>query len=236
MQSYPPLTQAQIGVEQNLYRQRLRSMLPVEDMLRQIITTLEQTGELNNTYIFFTSDNGFHQGQHRLVGGDKKTPYEEDIGVPLMVRGPGVPAGAVRQELVINNDFAPTIAELAGASTPSFVDGSSFALLLSSSPPSPWRTAFLEEGLASGGDSRPYDKGVRTQGHMYVEYDTGERELYDLELTPTSYRAKPKQTTTLLHPPKPPQRPSEPAPGAAAAPKGSVALPPPPPPPTSPRS
>ena len=184
VQSYPRLTQARIDAEQSLYRQRLRSMLPVEDLLRQVITTLEQTGELANTYIIFTSDNGFHQGQHRLVAGDKKTPYEEDIGVPLMVRGPGVPAGAVRDQLVINNDLAPTIAELAGASTPAFVDGSSFAPLLGSSPPSSWRQSFLQEAWKPQSPPVPTNKGVRTQGHMYVEYDTGERELYDLSADP----------------------------------------------------
>jgi N-acetylglucosamine-6-sulfatase len=199
VRSYPRLTQEKINKEQNLYRQRLRSMLPVEDLLRQVIATLEQSGELNNTYIFFTSDNGFHQGQHRLVGGDKKTPYEEDIGVPLMVRGPGIPANAVREELVINNDLAPTIAELAGASTPAFVDGSSFAPLLSSSPPSTWRSAFLEEGWPAGGTTVPTNKGVRTQGHMYVEYDTGERELYDLRADPYQLQSKPRTGNEQLY-------------------------------------
>ena len=199
VRSYPRLTQDKINKEQNLYRQRLRSMLPVEDLLRQVIATLEQSGELNNTYIFFTSDNGFHQGQHRLVGGDKKTPYEEDIGVPLMVRGPGIPANAVREELVINNDLAPTIADLAGVSTPAFVDGSSFAPLLSSSPPSTWRTAFLEEGWRPQSPPVPTNKGVRTQGHMYVEYDTGERELYDLRADPYQLQSKPRTGNEQLY-------------------------------------
>ena len=199
VRSYPRLTQDKINKEQNLYRQRLRSMLPVEDLLRQVIATLEQSGELNNTYIFFTSDNGFHQGQHRLVGGDKKTPYEEDIGVPLMVRGPGIPANAVREELVINNDLAPTIAELAGASTPAFVDGSSFAPLLSSSPPSTWRTAFLEEGWPAGGTTVPTNKGVHTQNHMFTEYDTGERELYDLRADPYQLQSKPRTGNEQLY-------------------------------------
>ena len=199
VRSYPRLTQARIDAEQSLYRQRLRSMLPVEDLLRQVIATLEQTGELANTYIIFSSDNGFHQGQHRLVAGDKKTPYEEDIGVPLMVRGPGVPAGAVRQQLVINNDLAPTIAELAGASTPAFVDGSSFAPLLGSSPPSSWRQAFLEEGWRPQSPPVPTNKGVRTQGHMYVEYDTGERELYDLSTDPYQLQSKPRTGNEQLY-------------------------------------
>jgi arylsulfatase A-like enzyme len=201
VQSHPPLTQAKIDREQTLYRQRLRSMLPVEDLLRKVIATLEQSGELDNTYIFFTSDNGFHQGQHRLVGGDKKTPYEEDIGVPLMVRGPGVPAGEVREELVLNNDFAPTIAELAGASIPDpkEVDGSSFAPLLSGSPPSSWRTAFLEEGWRPQSPPVPTNKAVRTQDHILIEYNTGEKELYDLNADPYQLQSKPRTGNEQLY-------------------------------------
>jgi N-acetylglucosamine-6-sulfatase len=154
--NYPTtLSQSKISNLQNTYRERLRSMLSVEDLLKKIVTTLDQTGQLDNTYIFFTSDNGYHMGNHRL-GHNKKTPYEEDIGVPLMVRGPGVPAAEVRKQLVLNNDFAPTIADLASATIPKpeEVDGSSFAPLLTNSPPSSWRTAFLEEGWLEGG--RPF--------------------------------------------------------------------------------
>jgi hypothetical protein len=174
-------------------------MLSVEDLLRETIATLQDTGELNNTYIFFTSDNGYHLGNHRL-GLGKRAPYEEDIGVPLMVRGPGVPAGAVRQELVLNNDFAPTIAELAGASTPSFVDGSSFAPLLTSSPPSSWRTAFLEEGWPNGNLQVPRHKSVHTQDHMFTEYlDTGEYELYDLNTDPFQLVSKTQADAPQLY-------------------------------------
>jgi hypothetical protein len=162
-------------------------MLSVEDLLEQTITTLRETGELDNTYIFFTSDNGFHLGEHRLLRG-KRTSYEEDIGVPLMVRGPGVPAEEVRKQLVINNDFAPTIADLAEVPTPDFVDGRSFAPLLTGSPPSSWRSAFLEEGTLEtiGTDTpTPTHKSVHTQDHMFLEYaETGERELYDLSTDP----------------------------------------------------
>ena len=134
LQAYPRLSQSEIDDMQTLYRERLRSMLSVEDLLEQTISTLRETGELENTYIFFTSDNGFHLGEHRLPRG-KRTSYEEDIGVPLVVRGPGISAGTTRQQLVINNDFAPTIADLAEVPTPRFVDGSSFAPLLTGSPP-----------------------------------------------------------------------------------------------------
>jgi hypothetical protein len=175
-------------------------MLSVEDLLRQIITTLDQTGELDNTYIFFTSDNGYHLGNHRLWMG-KRAPYEEDIGVPLMVRGPGVPAGEVRNELVLNNDFAPTIAELAGATTPPFVDGRSFAPLLTGSAPYASRSAFLEEGwlTADTNTQPPTHKGVHTQDHMFIEYDTGEHELYDLNADPFQLDSIPQAVNPQLY-------------------------------------
>lgn len=187
LRAYPRLTQGQVAEIRDLYRQRLRSMLSVEDLLRQTVATLQEKGELQNTYIFFTSDNGFHLGNHRLPIG-KRTSYEEDIGVPLMVRGPGVPAGAVRQQLVINNDFAPTIADLANVPTPAFVDGRSFAPLLTGSPPPSWRKAFLEEGqleTIATDTPTPTHKSAHTQDHVLIEYDTtAEHELYDLALDP----------------------------------------------------
>jgi N-acetylglucosamine-6-sulfatase len=205
LQQYPRLSQTKIAELQQLYRERLRSMLAVEDLLRKVVTTLHETGELSNTYIFFTSDNGYDFGNHRLYPAGKLRPYEEDIGIPLMVRGPGVPAGEVRKQLVINNDFAPTIAHLAGASIPAFVDGSSFAPLLSNSPPSSWRTAFLEEETISH-----THRGVHTQTldatgetilnkYMFVEYDTGERELYDLKLDPYQLQSKPRAGNEQLY-------------------------------------
>jgi N-acetylglucosamine-6-sulfatase len=205
LQRYPRLSPDRTAMEEEEYRNRLRSMLSVEDLLKQTIATLQETGELDNTYVFFTSDHGYHMGNHRLAsteGLGKKTPYEEDIGVPLMVRGPGVPAGAVRQELVLNNDFAPTLADLAGASTPAFVDGSSFAPLLTGSPPPAWRRAFLEEGWHSSGRtfSPPTHKGVHTQEHMFIEYvDTGDHELYDLQLDPYQLETMPQAGNEQLY-------------------------------------
>ena len=202
LKAYPRLSQAEIDYAQTLYRERLRSMLSVEDLLEQTISTLQETGELDNTYIFFTSDNGFHLGEHRLPRG-KRTSYEEDIGVPLIVRGPGVPAGMTRQQLVINNDLAPTIADLAGVTTPGFVDGRSFASLLTGSPPSTWRSAFLEEGTLEtiGTDTpTPTHKSVHTQDHMFLEYaETGEQELYDLALDPYQLDSMPQAENEQLY-------------------------------------
>ncbi len=206
----PPLGREEVADIEDLYRNRLRSMLAVDEMVGDLMDALEQSGELSNTYIFFTSDNGYHMGQHRL-GAGKWTAYEEDARVPLVVRGPGVPRGRTLPHLVLNNDLAPTFARLAEVPAPAFVDGRSLEPLLGEDPPPPeqWRQAFLleaaselgehshlpalsgdvqpEEGRSpeSGEDwGRPGLEAVRTEDYLYVEYDTGERELYYLKEDP----------------------------------------------------
>jgi arylsulfatase A-like enzyme len=193
-----PLTQKQKLHMERLNRDRLRSMKSVEDMMVNLKETLKKTGELDNTYIVFTSDHGFHMGQHRLPIG-KWTAYEEDIRIPLMVRGPGVPEGEHRKQMALNNDFAPTFADLAGARPPQFVDGRSLApLLQGEAPPGPTREdsqgnrkAFLVEagrffpGAGAGPVlDRPRLDAVRTEDYLYVEYETGARELYNLRTDP----------------------------------------------------
>ena len=168
------------------YRDRLRQLLSVDDMVGEITKTLRGKGELDNTYIVFTSDNGFHFGEHRIKVG-KWTPYEEAIRVPTVVRGPGVPH-ATRPEMVINNDFAPTFADLGGASTPQFVDGSSFAPLLRGESPD-WRKRFLVESWhANLPSSPPNYQAVRTENMIWTEYRRGgdviDRELYGLKNDP----------------------------------------------------
>jgi arylsulfatase A-like enzyme len=137
---------------EELYRKRLQSMLAVDDMVGDLVEALRESGKLENTYIVFTSDNGFHLGQHRLSAG-KWTPYEEDIRVPLIVRGPGVPEGETLHHMVLNNDLAPTFADLAGAEPPSFVDGRSLKPLLNDhpTPVEDWRQRFVIESVAERG-------------------------------------------------------------------------------------
>ncbi len=103
----PHLDGERIAPMQDLYRDRLRSMLAVDALVGRLVDALEARGELDNTYIFFSSDNGWHAGEHRLTPG-KWTAYEEDVRVPLIVRGPGVPKGRTLPQLVLNNDLAPT--------------------------------------------------------------------------------------------------------------------------------
>ena len=166
-----------------LYRNRLGTMLSVDDMVDSLIQELEAEGQLDNTYIFFASDNGYLQGQHRIQN-DKRYPYEESIRTPLFVRGPGVSPGSKVENLVVNTDFAPTFAELADASFPP-ADGRSLAPLLRGED-LPWRSAILLEGFQKPNKKRslPPFEAVRTGTHKYVEYDTGDKELYDLETDP----------------------------------------------------
>ena len=180
-----PLSEERVAILEDLYERRARSMLAVDEMVGRIIGTLRKTGELRKTYVLFTSDNGYHMGQHRLPEG-KWTAYEEDIRVPLIVRGPLVPQGRTLDHLVLNNDFAPTFAGLAGASLPGFVDGRSFAPLLGKGPPGPagWRSAFLIEAERRYVPVRPRLRAVRTERYVYIELGSGERELYDLRKDP----------------------------------------------------
>jgi N-acetylglucosamine-6-sulfatase len=104
------------------YRRRLQALLAVDDLVNKTIARLDQHGILDNTYIIYTSDNGFHIGQHRL-GPGKRCPYEEDINVPLVIRGPGVPKAATIDFVTTHTDITPAIVQLAGARGPSDFDG-----------------------------------------------------------------------------------------------------------------
>lgn len=179
---------------EDVYRRRLRSLQSVDDLVDSLVTALRQTGQLDRTYIVYASDNGFHLGEHRLLQG-KNTAYETDIRVPFVVRGPGVPAGKHEDALVLNNDLAPTFAAMAGVRMPEFVEGRSFLPLLTARPASWSRAAFMIE--RRGGRDAQEELGdtdglfgansfnaLRTRDHTYVEYATGERELYDLRNDP----------------------------------------------------
>lgn len=131
----PALNNRQINSIDEDYRKRLQSLQAVDEGIESIVSALQASGQLENTYIFFTSDNGYHLGNHRQLTG-KIAPYEEELKVTMIARGPGVPVGRMLDHLVGNIDLAPTWAELAGAKTADFVDGRSLATLLRENPPS----------------------------------------------------------------------------------------------------
>jgi arylsulfatase A-like enzyme len=171
----PQLDDDGIAKAEEEWRQRQRSLQAVDDLVGNLMNALEETGQLGNTYVVYASDNGYLLYRHREHS--KGAPYEEAIGVPLVVRGPGVPEGEAREQLVANTDWAPTIADWAGAEPPGFVDGRSFSPLLDQKPPEEWRERLLIEFFK---ENREFS-GLRTaNGKTYVEYGTGERELYDL--------------------------------------------------------
>ncbi len=178
------LTPGQVAVLDHLYRERLRSLLAVDEAIDRFVRALTRLGELPNTYIVFTSDNGYHLGQHRFMTG-KFSLYEEDIRVPAFVRGPGVPK-ARRDDFALNIDWAPTFAELAGANAPETVDGRSLVpLLLHRSAVKDWRQDFLVEIYRPNGD---IERALRTRTQSYAEYSRGPRELYDLRADPYQLR------------------------------------------------
>jgi N-acetylglucosamine-6-sulfatase len=163
VRALPSLTGGTISSIDGIYRNRLRTLQAVDEMVKNLVDELQAQGVLDNTYIFLMSDNGWHSGEHRIDIG-KGTPYEESIRVPLVVRGPGVPAEETRNELALNTDIAPTFADLAGATVPSFVDGRSLQSLLSSNTttPSACRSAFLLEGYTYS-DEETKNSGKETK-------------------------------------------------------------------------
>jgi len=170
------------------HAQRLASMLAVEDLMRRVIEVQTERGRLDNTWLLFTSDSGFNQGDHRVPRG-KELPYEEDLRVPLYVRGPGVTPGSRCDALVVNTDTAPTLAAMAGVALPDEVDGRSWLDWVAGSPPDTWREAVLVqkgEGPPIGRDQlpRPTLAGIRTTRYKYMTYSNGQSELYDLATDP----------------------------------------------------
>ena len=119
-------------------------------MVESIVATLDETGQLDDTYVIYSSDNGFHMGEHRLIAG-KDTPYEEDIRVPMVDARPGRARPACGSRPMVGNiDLAPTFAEIAAVETPDFVDGRSFLPLLED-PDQPWRQSFPDRAAPARG-------------------------------------------------------------------------------------
>jgi N-acetylglucosamine-6-sulfatase len=183
----PPINREASFDLQTNFRSRLGSLLSVDDAVHRILRTLVRAGELGNTYVLYTSDNGFMQGEHRLRG--KGELYEESVRVPLIVRGPDVPRGEVRTQVVGNIDLAPTILQIAGIDDPvRNLDGESLLPYLRSARHRTDRGILLEN---------PDSEGIRTRRYVYIEHhpDGGGigYELYDL-------RHDPYQLQNLLGP------------------------------------
>jgi N-acetylglucosamine-6-sulfatase len=208
LQSKPLLGKADIKKIDTYYRTRLQSLQAIDEFLVRLVKLLRKRDMLADTYIIFTSDNGFQQGEHRILL-TKNRPYEESIRVPLIVRGPGVPPGRTTHMLAEFIDLAPTLADLAETKTPAFVDGRSLVPILDwGGSAEAWRQAVLIEGWPGLGDCSaanasnvlewqvedadcavdgtliPSFTGLRTADTVYIAYASGEHELYALSTDP----------------------------------------------------
>ncbi|KAM7367342.1 hypothetical protein PAMP_015251 [Pampus punctatissimus] len=150
-QAKTPMTNSSVQFLDDAFKKRWRTLMSVDDLVETIVKRLEVRGELDNTYIFFTSDNGYHTGQFSLPL-DKRQLYEFDIRVPLMVRGPNIKPNQTSQMLVANVDLGPTILDIAGYDVnKTQMDGMSFLPIMEGKMNSSrWRTDILVEYEGEG--------------------------------------------------------------------------------------
>jgi len=214
LKSHRALSQADIAGIDRDFRKRAQSVLAVDQMIGELQAAVAALGEADNTYFVFSSDNGYHMGEHRLMPG-KMTAFDTDIRVPLIITGPGVPAGVMLDDIAENIDLCPTFTELAGLTPAPTIDGRSLVRLLHGEKVAGWRTVALVEhhgpvtdrtdpdlpGMRSG--NPPSYEAMRSATSVYVEYANGEREYHDLttdldELHNT-YASLPDETKASLH-------------------------------------
>jgi arylsulfatase A-like enzyme len=192
----PELNALQLSSLDRAFRLRAQSLQAVDRMIGSIESTLAARGLAQNTYIVFSSDNGYHMGEHRLTAG-KLTAFDSDIRVPLIVAGPNVQPAQTVTQMTENIDLNPTFSAIGNAVVPPSVDGHSLVTLLQGQTVSDWPHAILVEHHgpdfnASDPDNPPIASGnptsynaIRTPNSVYIEYTNGETEYYDLTTDPS---------------------------------------------------
>jgi arylsulfatase A-like enzyme len=209
----PYLSPEEIHTYRVYYDKALASLRAIDDGVKTVLDTLGSQHRLRNTYVIFTSDNGFFYGEHRLTGG-KFLAYEPSTHLPFLIRGPGIKAGTATGELAANTDIAPTVLELAGVTPDKSVDGTSLVPFLRD-PSLRTRRAILFESFVQTDDveangeptaqravtevqprrksgtakasivAPPKDyEGIRLGPYKYIEWPDGEKELYDITKDP----------------------------------------------------
>lgn len=198
-----PMNDAEKAALLEVTRQRAESLSVVDQQVAATITALEQTGELDNTLVMFTSDNGYFLGEQGIRTG-KTLPHEASIHTPLLIRGPGIPAGEVRYDPFLSIDFAPTIADAAAVVPGGPVDGMSMWSVARQGDQGWTRAVLTETGrrgivrdtdeagepLTAEDPGEPdlrYAIGVRSDRYLYVHLANGDEELYDMALDPAQY-------------------------------------------------
>jgi N-acetylglucosamine-6-sulfatase len=192
---HQPLTAGEITRIDTAYRKRAQSVRSVDRMVGNLRQTLEKTGVAGRTVVVFSSDNGFHLGEHRLAAG-KQTAFDHDVHVPLVMAGPGVRKGATVGATVQNIDLRPTFEQLGGITPGPAVDGRSLVPLLRDGSAPGWKQTGLIEhhgpGQAADDPDRqtaasgtpPTYSALRGSSFTYVEYEGGAKEYYDRSTDP----------------------------------------------------
>jgi N-acetylglucosamine-6-sulfatase len=210
---HPALSAADVAHIDRDFRKRAQSVLAIDAMIGELQAAVAAIGAQDNTFFVFSSDNGYHMGEHRLMPG-KMTAFDTDIHVPLIVTGPGVPPGVTREEIVENVDLCSTFTELGGAPPPAGVDGRSVVPLMRGQKISDWRSVALVEHrgphndptdpdapAVRGGNPTTYE-ALRARTSVYVEYADGEKEFHDLVADPyelrNSYALLPEREKSAL--------------------------------------
>lgn len=174
---------------ESLYRDYMRTVAAVDESVGAVEAALRRGGFLDNTLVIFLGDNGFLLGEQGLV--DKRVMHEPSIRIPMLAAWPGrIPAGSVREELVLNMDVAATVVAASGMQASSSMHGRSL-LELFEPPQAPWRKEFVYEYFWDW--EAPHTAGVlglRTETHSYMEYQGiwDDNELYDLVRDPYQRR------------------------------------------------
>ncbi|KAK3053173.1 hypothetical protein LTR09_005799 [Extremus antarcticus] len=194
VKNLPRLTTNQLNNADQIYAARLGNLAAINDMVGTIINKLSSNGLLANTYVIFTSDNGFHIGNHRLTPG-KRCPYEEDINIPLLIRGPDVAKGVTSTAINSHTDMAPTILQMLGvpALASYQFDGAPIPYTASALGTTPqtellnvefWNGGGDPEGLPAGLYYNNTYKALRVisdgNSFFYSKWCTGEQEFYDM--------------------------------------------------------
>jgi arylsulfatase A-like enzyme len=173
--SRPPLSASDIATIDETFRERIRSVQVLDQNVADLVQELDDEGALDNTYLMFTSDNGYIMGNHRREIG-KYNQFQGTVNVPFYVRGPGIAAGSTYDDVAGNIDIAPTIADITGAQAPADVDGLSLLPRLQGGEPLSRRYFLLGRALTPTNTTTA--NGLEEAPETYVE-STRSSELND---------------------------------------------------------
>ncbi|KAI5924219.1 alkaline-phosphatase-like protein [Camillea tinctor] len=206
----PKQSQENVDYNDHFYLQRLRTLQSVDELVDRLVHRLADLGILKNTYIIYSTDNGYHIGHHRMQPA-KQCSFEEDINIPLIIRGPGVPKRYTTDIVTTHTDLAPTLLKMVGAAPRNDFDGLAIPLtrhgLWHARKQRHEHVTVEHWGFASN-EGQVFDwyprlhmnntyKAVRVISESYnLHYQVwcnNERELYDLTTDPG-------QMVNLLHP------------------------------------